>query len=263
MKTKAYIICLLCMYCGIVSQAQEQELTDTQLLELFDGLRVADVADGMDMVGLPHSGLLDPAIESLWKDIAEFNHHMTGIAMTVRYVPTNRPFYSGETMEGYKQWRNSWYGEISGEPFLDSIKQGTVVVIDNSGVNDAGTVGSNNSMLWQTRGSVGILAAGGVRDTDEIIKQQIPVYMDISKRGRGIRPGRNELESVNEPVEIGGVLIKPGDVIVADGDGVIVIPRKMATKVAIAAREELQVDKAARRRLYERLGLPIDFTVED
>jgi regulator of RNase E activity RraA len=68
---------------------------------------------------------------------------------------------------------------------------------------------------------------------------------------------------VNKPVVIGGVLIRPGDVVVADGDGVIVVPRERAAEVAQAAREEMQIDKAARKRLYQQLGIPMDFTVED
>ena len=159
-------------------------------------------------------------------------------------------------------------GEISGtvnlsaEPFIDSIAPGNVIVIDNAGHNDVGTVGSNNSLIWKKKGAVGIVSNGGIRDTDEIIKEQIPVYLDIANRGRGIRPGRNELESINKPVVIGGVLINPGDVIVADGDGVIVVPRQHAVEVAKAALEVLSVDKAARKRLYEQLGIPLDFTVE-
>lgn len=62
----------------------------------------------------------------------------------------------------------------------------------------------------------GIVSNGGIRDTDEIIKQHIPVYLDMMQRGRGIRPGRNEIESVNKPVSIGGVLVNPGDVVVGD-----------------------------------------------
>ncbi len=84
--------------------------------------------------------------------------------------------------------------------------------------------------------------------------------MDYEKKGRGIRPGRNELESFNKPIVLGGVLVKPGDVVIGDGDGVIVVPREKA--VAEAAREELTLDKAARKKLYQDLGLPIDFTVE-
>jgi 4-hydroxy-4-methyl-2-oxoglutarate aldolase len=239
------------------------QLTDEQILKLYEGLRVADVSDGMDYVGLHDQGLMNPEIEPLWKDIQDFKHWFVGIALTVRYVPTNRPFPSDLRDEAYEHWRDQWYTIYSGEPFIDSIKTGSVVVIDNQGDGDTGSTGSNNSLLWTKMGAVGIVSTGGVRDTDEIIKQEIPVYMNIAKRGRGIRPGRNELESVNQPVVIGGVLIQPGDVIVADGDGVIVVPRNVALKVAEGSRKTLNIDKAARRQLYQDLGIPLDFTVED
>ena len=216
----------------------------------------------MDLVGLKDVGLLDPEIEALWKDIDEFKHMFCGIAVTVRYIPTNRVFPTNVSPEEYSKWRNEWYGNLSPEPFMDHLKKGSVVVIDNDGDGDTGTTGSNNSMLWVQKGAVGIVSAGGVRDTDEIIKQEIPVYMDISKRGHGIRPGRNEVESVQKPVVIGGVLIRPGDVIVADGDGVIVVPRDQAVPVAKAGHEVLSVDKSQRKKLYQELGIPLDFTVE-
>ena len=117
-------------------------------------------------------------------------------------------------------------------------------------------------MIWQKLGAVGLVSAGGVRDTDEIIKQRNPVYMDLSRRGRGIRPGRNEIESVQKPVVVGGVLVNPGDVIVADGDGVIVVPRSEAKFVADMAREVMKKDKAARAGLFKELGIKSDFTVE-
>jgi len=237
-------------------------LTDEEILKLYKGLRVADVSDGMDIVGLKDVGLLDQSIEALWKDIDEFKHMFVGIAVTVRYVPTNRVFPTSVSKEEYQKWHDQWYGTISPEPFVEHLKPGSVVVIDNDGDGDTGSTGSNNSMLWIKKGAVGIVSAGGVRDTDEVIKQRIPVYMDISKRGRGIRPGRNEVESVQKPVVIGGVLIRPGDIVVADGDGVIVVPREHAVPVATSAHEILKGDKAARKKLYEELGIPIDFTVE-
>lgn len=248
---------------NVLAQNQS-EITNDQLLKLYEGLRVADVSDGMDMVGLKDVGLMDREISPLWKDIDEFSHQLVGIAFTVRYVPTQRLESLGDvSREEYKKWRDQWYTNLSGEPFIEELQPGHVVMIDNADDGDTGTVGSNNSMIWKRQGAVGIIAAGGVRDTDEIIKQQIPVYMDYMKRGRGIRPGRNELESYNEPVVIGGVYIRPGDVIVADGDGVIVVPREQAINVADAAREEKNIDMAARRKLYDALGIPADFTVED
>ncbi|MEM9672618.1 MAG: RraA family protein [Cyclobacteriaceae bacterium] len=259
-----YLILLL-LPLNLLAQTQPtNEVTDEQLLKLYEGLRVADVSDGMDMVGLMDVGLMDPEIAPLWKDINDFKHQLVGIAFTVRYVPTQRQENLGQVpREEYKKWRDQWYTNLSGEPFIEDLRPGHVIVIDNADDGDTGTVGSNNSMIWKRQGAVGIIAAGGVRDTDEIIKQEIPVYMDYLKRGRGIRPGRNELESYNEPVVVGGAYIRPGDVIVADGDGVIVVPREQALTVADAAREEKNIDMAARRKLYEELGIPVDFTVEE
>lgn len=77
-----------------------------------------------------------------------------------------------------------------------------------------------------------------------------------------MRPGRNMLESVNRPVSIGGVLVCPGDVVVADGDGVVVVPRRVAESVANHARKILEADKEARRALYEGLRMPLDNTVK-
>ena len=245
---------------GIGAQAKPPKgPTDQQILKAYKGLRVADVADGMDLIGLKDTGLLDPSIEALWKDIDQFKHWFCGIAVTVRYVPTNKAFPTGLSEKAYEKWRNNWYERISGEPFVKYIKRGTVVVIDNEGDGDTGSTGSNNSLIWTKKGAVGIVSAGGVRDTDEIIKQRVPLY--LARIGRGIRPGRNEIESVNKPVTIGGVLVRPGDVVVADGDGVVVVPRERAAVVARAAHAILESDKAGRRRLYQELGMPEDATV--
>jgi len=63
------------------------------------------------------------------------------------------------------------------------------------------------------------------------------------------------------PVNVGGVLVAPGDVVVADGDGVIVVPRAKAAEVARYAKRELENDKIGRRKLYESLGMELDDTV--
>jgi 4-hydroxy-4-methyl-2-oxoglutarate aldolase len=235
---------------------------DAQLLALFDELRVADVVDGMDMVGLRGVGLVDTRFQALWKDIDGMSHHIRGIAVTVRYVPHNRIVPNPIPEAEFSAWEGSWYNDISPEPFVPLLREGSVVVIDASGNGDTGSVGSFNSLDWVSRGAVGILTTGSVRDTDEVIKQEIPVYMDPLQRGRGIRPGRNMVESVNEPVEIGGALVRPGDVVIADGDGVVVVPREHAAEVARRARAVLDADMTGRRQLYERLGRPLDETVQ-
>jgi regulator of RNase E activity RraA len=230
---------------------------DRAVLRLFDGLRVADVSDGMDAVGLQDVGLMDSKIAPLWRDLETFTHRLCGVAVTVSYVPTNRRMQA--TPGTFHAEEGRWYRELSPEPFVPLLRDGSVVVIDGHEDGDTGTIGSNNIMLWKTRGAVGVVTSGGARDTDEIMKEKVPLY--FKGAGRGIRPGRNEVESVNRPVTVGGVLVRPGDVVIGDGDGVVVVPREPAEAVARAARAILEADKAARRKLYEKLGLPPDATV--
>ncbi|MHC4541411.1 MAG: RraA family protein [Planctomycetota bacterium] len=233
---------------------------DQQILKLFAGLRVADVSDGMDKVGLTNTGLMSPEIHALWKDTKQFTHRLVGIAVTVRYVPTNKPPAPPMESKAFDAWVGRWYGELSSEPFVPLIRKGTAVVFDDAPDSDVGSIGSNNIMGWRLKGCVGVVTNATARDTDEIITEKIPLY--FRKPGRGIRPGRNEVESVNRPIVCGGVLVEPGDVIVADGDGVIVVPRAQAKEVAEYAQGVIEGDKAGRRQLYKKLGLPLDDSVQ-
>ena len=260
MKITTPLIALL-FGCSAFLVADEQE-TDEAILEAYDGLRVADVCDGLDMVGLRDMTIMDQRIEALWKDVETRGHLFQGIAVTAKYVPTTQVIENPMKKEDFQRWEGKWYTELSDEPFTKYIKPGSVVVLDVEGDGDTGSVGSYNGLAWYSLGARGIVSNGGIRDTDELILQKIPVYLDVANRGRGIRPGRNEIQSVQKPIVVGDVLVNPGDVIVADGDGVVVVPRKQALKVAEYAREIMNKDKGARRNLYEQLNRPLDATVE-
>jgi regulator of RNase E activity RraA len=162
--------------------------------------------------------------------------------------------------EAFDKWVGRWYGELSSEPFVALVRKGTAVVFDDAPDSDVGSIGSNNIMGWKLRGCVGVVTNATARDTDEIATEKVPLY--FRKVGRGIRPGRNEIESVNRPIVCGGVLVEPGDIIMADGDGVIVVPRAKAKEVAEYAKTILDGDKAGRRTLYKKLGLPPDDSVK-
>lgn len=234
-----------------------------EILKLFRGLRVSDVSDGMDAVGLQDVGSMDPDIKPLWRDIENFKHRIYGIAYTVRFVPTRLRvglhLNEEPDFEKFREWVRYGYS-LAKAPILEQIRKGDVIVIDAKGTGHAGFIGSNNSLSWVLRGAVGVVTNGGARDTDEIIKQQIPVYCKYT--GKGIRPGRLELESINATIECGGVQVRPGDIVVADGDGVIVVPWEKARLVAEEARKIAEEDKKSRRRLYQELGRPLDWTVE-
>ncbi len=235
------------------------EIEDLKLLSLYEDLRVADVSDGLDMAGYPNQGLVDPAIHPSWVDYEELSHIIRGIALTVRYVPTqkrDRP----EPGRDFSEWEGDFYGTYSSEAFMPLIHRGVIIVIDDVEEKDIGSIGSNNVLAWKDKGALGVVTDASSRDTDEVALEEFPLY--LREKGRGIRPGRNELESVNRPISIGGVLVCPGDVVVADGDGVVVVPRKLAVEVARHAKEVLAKDKAGRKSLYERLGMPLDQTVD-
>jgi 4-hydroxy-4-methyl-2-oxoglutarate aldolase len=236
------------------------QAADKAILALFKGLRVSDVVDGMDAVGLVDTGTMDQEIHSLWRDTENFTHRFVGLAVTARYVPTQQPTAGVLPVEAYDDWAGDWYEKRSPESFMPLLRQGTALVIEDAPDADVGSIGSYNILEWKSLGCVGVVTNGTARDTDEIITQKVPLY--LRRIGRGIRPGRNELESVNRPIVCGGVLVVPGDVIVADGDGVVVVPRAKAEAVAKYARKIMDEDKAGRRELYKKLGLKPDPSIK-
>lgn len=235
-----------------------------EILELYEGLRVTDVCDGMDLIGLQDVGLMDNEIRPLWRDEEDFTHRFVGFAVTVRYVPSDVRVGQGSfpSVEGFKEFKSEQYGRAR-DLWTEVVKPGDVVVMDTGGVVEGGNVGSNNSLGWVERGIVGVVTNGGARDTDEIVKvKRPPVYLRQGHSTRGVRPGRMLTESFNFPINCAGVLVYPGDVIVADGDGVIVVPRQRALEVGRLAREINEGDEASRRGRFERLGIPPDETVQ-
>lgn len=228
-------------------------------LSLYEGLRVTDVCDGLDAIGLIDVCTMDWQIRPLWRDIEGFAHRIYGLAHTVRFVPTSRVVPRPMPLEEYKAWKSRWYRELAPGP-KEPVQPGEVIVIDAAGVGDVGFIGSNNAQGWINAGARGVVTNGGCRDTDELIKQRVPVYS--ARIARGIRPGRLEWEADNVPVTCGGVRVLPGDVIVADGDGAIVVPRAHAETVAQIAREIALGDKAGRRIKFEEAGLEPDFTLD-
>jgi regulator of RNase E activity RraA len=162
------------------------------------------------------------------------------------------------TPEEYADYESTWYRERCTYPQVREAKPGDFLVIDMSGL-EVGLWGSNVALSAAEKGVVGAVIDGGCRDTAEIALQRNPVW--VRTRARTTVIGRLEFESMNQTVEVGGVRVRPGDVVVADDDGVIVVPQESAELVARVAMEVLTGDKRARRRHYENLGMAPDETV--
>jgi regulator of RNase E activity RraA len=225
------------------------------LIEMFKRLRVTDVRDGMDWMGYHHYGTVDYSIRPLFRPEAS----VIGIARTARYIPYEGPV-PGLTPEEYTKWVKMYYSEICYDPWSNDIQPGDFICLDIAGL-DVGLLGSNNTLNCKKRGAVGfVLNGGGIRDTDECIIQKINVW---SKHvSQPMDQARIRYIEKDTPIAIGGVAVYPGDVVVADGDGVIIVPRKAAKDVAKYAWQEASADKKARKQLYIDLGMKMDDTVE-
>jgi regulator of RNase E activity RraA len=155
---------------------------------------------------------------------------------------------------------NIWFAEHGGMKVGEAVTPGCVVVTATGGCPEVGIWGSNNSMNMVASGAVGVVTDGYCRDTDELILQRTPIASRA--RGRTIIPGRCTFANVNEPVGCGGVLVRPGDIVGCDGDGCLVVPHELVHDVVVIAKGILIDDAVKRRKLYQRLGLPADDTVD-
>jgi 4-hydroxy-4-methyl-2-oxoglutarate aldolase len=228
------------------------ESARSHLLGLYEGLRVADVRDGMDWMMHHGIGSVDPAIRPV------FRTRICGLARTIRYLPTNKKIPDMSPDEYTKYAYDYWYGTVTNDDLHEEIVPGDIVMIDASGTN-VGIMGSNVVLAYLKAGARGVVTNGGCRDTDEVIHEKFPMWSRYC--AQAMNQGRIQWDASNIPIAIGGQLVRPEDVVVADGDGVIIVPLEIAEDVARYARQELENDKAGRRRLYDALGWEPDDTV--
>lgn len=225
------------------------------LREQYRYLRVVDVCDALDGIGYFNVGLMAPEVRPLWPGMKFW-----GVAFTMRCVPANRPMWRLETTEEIVNAHGVWFREVGHVGTQGRIRPGHVIVTDTGGAGEVGFWGSANALSAVADGAVGIVTDGYCRDTAELTLQKTPIC--ARARGRTIIPGRIQVVEVETPIGCGGAQVRPGDLVGCDDDGVVVVPQEVAQEVAVHARAVLLADMRARRRLYERLGMPLDATVD-
>jgi 4-hydroxy-4-methyl-2-oxoglutarate aldolase len=225
-----------------------------EILDTVSKLRVTDIRDGLDWIGLHHFGTVSPEIRPLWRTKA------AGFAHTMRHVPTQQRVPE-LTPDEYTRWAYEyWYGEIFANDMPDLIDDTTFLVVDTCDTPTP-AVGSMDSMIWAALGARGCLTNGGTRDTDEALESKhLPVWSRWIVQP--MYQGRVEWGGHSMAVEIGGQTIRPGDLVVADGDGAIVVPVDVIDDVLTYAIQESENDKRTRALLFDRLGIPRNASTE-
>jgi regulator of RNase E activity RraA len=226
-----------------------------QLVKLFKYLRVVDVSDALDGIGYFDLNLMSPEVRPLWPGMKFW-----GPALTIRCVPANRPMWNLNTTEEIVNAHGIWFAQVPHVDLNPIIQPGHVVVTDSGGAREVGFWGSANTLDLVSRGAAGIVTDGYCRDTAELELQRTPICTRL--RGRTIIPGRIQAVETQVAIGCGGVQVRPGDMVGADDDGVVVVPYEVAEQVAVHARAILIADMRARRSLYEKIGRLADATVD-
>ncbi len=147
---------------------------------------------------------------------------IVGTAKTLRFVPGREDLFTSHG-GGYNAQKRAF----------DTVAEGEIIVIEARGETGSGTLGDILALRAKTRGAAGIVTDGGVRDFDAVAEIGIPVY------SAGAHPavlGRKHVPwEMDVTIGCGGTTVQPGDILVGDSDGVLVLPPALAAEVADAA----------------------------
>jgi regulator of RNase E activity RraA len=192
------------------------------IVDAFRALETASVSDALDRLRLPGSAF---GIAPLWP-----GQRMAGRAFTVRYVPVGA--------------EKGTVGD-----YVDSVEPGAVIVLDNAGRLYCTVWGDILTALAHHKGIAGTAIFGVCRDTRKAREIGYPIYSS----GRFMRTGKDRVEvaDVEVPVSLGDAQVRPGDVVLGDDDGIVIVPRGHEEKVLeiardIAATEDRILDDALR-----------------
>ena len=190
-------------------------------------VRTAMVSDSLDVVGIRNNAM-DASIRALRPDM-----RAVGFAATIAFEPSSE----------FDQ-RDPYGAAID---FLDTLNPGQLAVVATGGRNDSAFWGELFSAAAKGRGATGMVCDGPLRDTEAVVGLGFNVF------GASNRPidykGRMRVASVGTSVICGGVEVHPGDAVIADADGVVVVPKIHIDRVFELANARAQNEKSVLKDL--------------
>lgn len=220
LKVGSLTLLTACLFAGCATPQQSRVDPDEVLIQSFSKLATASVSDAVDQI-VGQRGFMSHEIKPL------FRTKLCGRAITVLAKPSTESRPPSMALE-----------------LIDTAEPGKVLVIVMDGPDgaDIAAFGGIMGTGSKARGLAGAVLDGGCRDAVELEEMEFPVF------ARGIVPssslGRYINVSKNEPVVCGGVTVRPGDILVGDGDGIVVVPQERANEVLQRA-QELETKEAA------------------
>ena len=174
---------------------------------------------------------LPPAIMPLRDDMI-----VAGIAFTIRSAPD--PTIAGEMDSRVRM--------------LDELHEYAICVWDTGSETDAAHWGEVMTASARARGARGAVIDGGIRDTRQVLAQNFPVFYRYRTSNGSL--GRCKITGHQVPVKIDKVIIRPGDIVLGDIDGVVIVPRTLAYEVLVRAEEIVASEQEIRRWIREGLS---------
>ncbi len=175
---------------------------------------------------------------------AASGRRVAGRAFTMRFAPAREDLATPE----------SWASPRSTRAAIEAMEAGDIAVVDAMGVTTAGIFGDILCARMKKRGLAGLVTDGAVRDGSGVAATGLPVWC----AGMAAPPSVAELTFVGwgEPIGCGGVAVMPGDVVVADGDGAVLIPDALLAAVLADAREQEKLEAWIMGEVEKGASLP-------
>ena len=208
------------------------------LIEKFQNVSIATIATHMFTLGFRSRVVL--GLSPLHSN----GQRMIGPAFTLRFIPSREDI---DTMASYKS------EEHLHRRAMEECPPGHVLVIDARGDASAASAGDIMLSRLQQRGGAGVVTDGGFRDTQDIRALDFPAYH--RQPASPSSPIHLHPAELNVPIGCGGVAAFPGDIVVGDDDGVVIIPEHLVDEVAAATNEMTAYEEFATQKVTEGRSL--------